>query len=618
MKRIGLALAALVLLLTATAVAVPWLTPEDVIRNAMSRQIEALTGRPPTISGPVRLALLPLPSVSAERIALAGAGGTGSLLEADGLQAELSLSALLAGRLEVDGIDFDRPRLRLVKLHNGERSFAFDSGYLRHAAGGQPAGKSPVGAIRLKGGSIVLDDQAVGRSLELTVRDVLVQWPSATDELTAVGSVEWRGQPIDVSLDIADPVALLTDGASELAVKAVSDAFRVSLKGNLSAASSRFEGEVKARSPSLRDLIKRSGLVIENGRGLETFDLVSSAVIDRAGISFPTAQLEVDGNRAEGAILVHFDGPRPKVSGTLAADRLDVTSYLGGFEMPDAARPGEPISLKALGLADLDIRISSAETILGNGRLGRTAAAAVTHDGLLEVSIGEAAAYGGTVKGRLTFAPVGGDAKVDAIVDFEGVEMSTALSELFGFTRLEGTGIGRIEVSGTGASMSQLLATLGGEATFTVENGALIGVDVAGLLRRVEQRAVVLRTEAPGGRTPFDKGSASFLVAAGVAITRDARLVGEEIAIDLVGEAAIADRKLDLTGEAVLASDGSDAAEGLRLPFAVKGSWGQPSVETSLGALVPRGSISPALLRSDRVRPALTGIAPPSSHPSSP
>jgi AsmA protein len=618
MKRIGLTLAALILLLVATAVAVPWLVPEGVVHSAMSRQIEALTGRAPTISGPVRLTLLPLPSVSTERIALAGAGGTGPLLEAAGLEAKLSVAALIAGRIEVDGIDLDQPRLRLVRTQNGERSFAFDGGYLRNAAGGQLAGKSPVGTVRLRGGSILLDDRAVGRAVELTVRDVLMQWPSSADELTAAGSVEWRGQPVEVALDIADPVALLTDGTSELDVKAVSDAFRVSLKGTVSAASSRFEGEVKARSPSLRDLIKRSGLAIESGKGLETFELVSTAVIDRGGISFPTAQLEVDGNRAEGAILVSFGGPRPKVSGTLAADRLDVTSYLGGFELPDAAGPGEAISLQALGLADLDIRISSAETILGNGRLGRTAAAAVTHHGLLEVSIGEAAVYGGTVKGRVTFAPVGRDAKVDAIVDFEGVEMNAALSELFGFTRLEGTGLGRIEVSGTGSSMSQLLATLGGEATFTVENGALVGVDVPGLLRRVEQRAVVLRTEAPGGRTPFDKGSASFLVAAGVAITRDARLLGEEITIDLVGEAGLADRRLDLTGEAVLAGDGSDAAEGMRLPFAVKGSWSQPTVETNLGALVPRGSLSPSLLRSDRVRPSLTGIAPPSGLPSPP
>ena len=53
MKRIGLALAGAALLAAVAAVVVPWATPDEAIRAAIARQVEALTGRTPTISGPV-------------------------------------------------------------------------------------------------------------------------------------------------------------------------------------------------------------------------------------------------------------------------------------------------------------------------------------------------------------------------------------------------------------------------------------------------------------------------------------------------------------------------------------------------------------------------------------
>src|SRR5262249_25218034 len=149
----------------------------------------------------------------------------------------------------------------------------------------------------------------------------------------------------------------------------------------------------------------------------------------------------------------------------------DITPYADEVEVVEEPMRGwrdDPITFETLALGDLDLRISSGETVLGNARLGRTAAAAVARNGAFELSVGEVSAYGGTLNGRLTFAKAANSPRVTASVDFDAVDMAHALGDLFAFRKLEGTGRGSFDLAATGESVDELLHSLTGQASVTV------------------------------------------------------------------------------------------------------------------------------------------------------
>lgn len=607
MKRSGPVAASIVAVLVAIAVLAPWAVPEASIRAVVSGELQALTGRVPSVAGPARLTLFPLPSISVGAISIPGLDGGEPLFEAASAESRLRLLPLLAGRVELADVTVTRARLGLITLADGHRSWAFASGALADAAAGRGESRLPVRAVRLLDSTITYDDRKAGRSATVMVQDAGLRWPAIAGSLTAGGTIGWRGQTLDVAMAIVDAGKLLAGAGSEVTGTATCGVFQASFNGTITGGDGRFEGKVGAIAPSLREALRWLGLPIGEGVGIGSFELNSPAVIDARSLSFPAAELSIDGNSAEGAMVLRLDGPRPKISATLAADSLDLTPYardfdLAGGDTGQQALPG-PASLVPLALVDVDLRISSAETQVGKAKLGRTAMAAVAHDGLVEFSLGEAAAYGGTMTGRVTMASLETPPRMTATLGFEGVEMSGILGDVFGFHKLEGAGTGRIDLSASGASFADLMAGLGGQASFGMADGSMLGVDLVEMMRRIERRPLAIRNEPRGGRTAFDRASATFAVAGGVARTTDARIEGGSLTILLGGAAGIANRSLDLKGEAVLAAP-ADGTAPFRLPFTVTGDWDQPEVEPDAEALIRRsGAAAPLLML--RAKPML-------------
>jgi AsmA protein len=600
MKRIGLGLAVIAAALVALVLIAPWLIPESAVREAVRRGIVEMTGREPVIGGAVHLSLAPLPTVTVDGVSIPGLYGTPPLLEADTLQATLRLSSMLIGQIEVSSLALGNPRLALIATKDGRHSWDFKEGALARAASGLKDANLPIKSIRLIRGTISYSDATTGQATVVMVEDATVNWSSLTDTMSASGVINWRRRSADISVSIADPASLVSGGTSDLRVKVKGELLNMTASGNLSG-DGKLEGKLTASGASLRETLRWLGLDLPDGRSLAGFTVESPVVIDANGATLSDVQLELDGNSAEGALTVQLSGPRPKVSGTLAADSLDLTPYSGGMQLSGDAAPSQwrtdDINLKDLVVSDVDLRISSAETTFGKAKFGSAAAAISTHDGLLDIAVGEALAYGGTVKGRVTLKMAGGGTEFSASGNFDSVELGKALADLAGFHKIEGTGSGTIEVAATGASVADLSRSLEGQAHVTVTSGALIGIDLADLMQKIEKRPLSARFESSyGGRTVFDKAQASFKIVKGMAATKDCHFDNGNLSVKLVGETNIALRSLDMAGIASWVD--SDGVDPFKLPFRLSGAWDMPSVEPDTQALIRRSGAAAPLLRS--------------------
>src|SRR5439155_22708106 len=203
-----------------------------------------------------------------------------------------------------------------------------------------------------------------------------------------------------------------------------------------------------------------------------------------------SVNVELDGNSAEGVLTFAADG-RQTLQGTLAADTLDLTSYVSTVRLLAAnerAWNGGRITLDGLAGLDLDLRLSAANVVVSDAKIGRTAVAANLRGGHLVITIGEAQAYGGVIKGSVGLANFEQAVDVKSQLLFTDVDLETCLGQLFGLRRLEGKGNIAITVEGAGDSVLALTHTLNGTATLTGLNGSLAGLNVEQLLRRLERR----------------------------------------------------------------------------------------------------------------------------------
>ncbi|MBK3423405.1 membrane assembly protein AsmA, partial [Methylobacterium sp. IIF4SW-B5] len=103
----GAATAALAL----TAASLPWTIAAPRAVAFAERDLARRYGLGLSAAGPATLTLLPAPSLSFSRVRLRR--GDHDLVESAGLQVQLGLAGLLAGRAEVTGLVLDRARIAL-------------------------------------------------------------------------------------------------------------------------------------------------------------------------------------------------------------------------------------------------------------------------------------------------------------------------------------------------------------------------------------------------------------------------------------------------------------------------------------------------------------------------
>ena len=271
-------------------------------------------------------------------------------------------------------------------------------------------------------------------------------------------------------------------------------------------------------------------------------------------IGMTNVNVELDGNTAEGVLNFATDG-RKTLQGTLAADTLDVSPYMSTVRLLTANQrewSSGRITLDGLSGMDLDLRLSAANVVLANAKIGRTAIAANLRGGQLTVTVGEAQAYGGVIKGSLALANFDDGVDVKSQLQFTDVDLETCLGQLFGLHRLEGKGNIAFTVEGSGDSVLGVTRTLNGTATLTGENGALAGINVEQLLRRLERRPLSGGGEFRTGRTPYDKMAITMKVRQGTMTVEDVKIDGAAVRLGMAGTASIPERELDLKGTAAL------------------------------------------------------------------
>jgi AsmA protein len=575
--------------------------PAASVRDAVKAEIRAVTGLDPVLGDDVSLSLFPSGSVRFHNVRLANEAAGEPVVTADELIARLRYFPLLAGHIEIADVTLVRPVIKVAFSATGESNWSGLISSLARALQPHSDRTASFSEIGVQGGTVIVYDGGSDATERLEDVDFQVAWPSISRSFGANGHFSWHNEKVEASLTLSDFLAALTGERSGLKVRLASVPLTLAFDGAASDEPTlKIQGTLSVEASSLREALRWIGNDKLPFGGFGRFALRAQSDIGGRVAALSNVNVELDGNSAEGALTISAD-PHRLVQGTLAADALDLTPYVSGIRLQARNERNWnqlPITLDGFNDLSLDLRLSAANIKISSARLGRTAVAATMRDGKINITVGESQAFGGLAKGNLGLANAAGGVAVTSHMQFADVDLDNCLGQVFGLHRIEGRGTLTVNVDGTGDSVLAVTHALNGTASLNAGSGALTGINIEQLLRRLERRPLSGSGDFRSGRTPFDQLAISLKVNQGVVSIDDMRIVGPSVRLAVSGQASVPTRDLDLKGVATLVS--STTTDEFVLPFVVQGPWDDPLMLPDAQSLIRRSGAAAPLLGAGR------------------
>ena len=599
LKRVAIAVAAMVAVAFVTLIALSFLMPAAAVRDAVAKEIHSVTGLDPVLRGDFSVSLFPSGTVSFHNVLL-GNDRTGEpAVAADELTARLRYFPLLAGRIEIADVTLVRPTINVTFLPGGRSNWSGLIGSLARALAPDPDRSASFSEIGIHDGTIVVRDAEKDYVQRLSDVDFQVAWPSISRSFGANGHFAWHGETVEASLTLSDFLAALSGEHSGIKMRLASAPLNLAFDGAESSQPTlKVEGTLGVDAPSLRDAVLWTNKSKIPFGGFGRFALRAQSTVSEGIVSLSNVNVELDGNTAEGALTLS-SGDFRMVQGTLAVDALDLTPYVSGIRLLAANQHNWdqlPITLDGIADLNLDLRLSAASIKVAQARLGRTAIAANMRGGKLDITVGESQAFSGVVKGSIGLAIANDGVETTSHLQFVDVDLESCLGQLFGVQKLAGRGNMALNVDGSGDSVMALTSTLNGTASLNAHGGALVGINVEQLLRRLERRPLSGAGDFRSGRTPFDDLAISLKIDQGMVSVDDMHIDGPTVRLAVAGQASVPMRDLDLKGTATLISTATDNQ--FELPFVVQGRWDDPIMLPDPQSLIRHSGAAAPLLNA--------------------
>ena len=553
------------------ASAAPWPAP-DFLRVAVADALRNRGGLTFDAADGVSLILAPSPRLTLTQVALRDESGR-IAITAPRLSATLALWSLLAGRVEISAVALRQPNIRVeVGSTSARDALAVAGALLRDAEGGRAD-------FVVDDGEITILRERLATAVELDHVNLALSWSGFDAAGEARCAFDWRGERTRVAFWLGAPAALRQSGSSPLSVQIDDADGFLRVDGSVRADQPGFVGQIEGSATSLRTLepeLARSPWI----QDVAPLRLASALRVDPSGVALSDLRLSMGQTELDGVVNVDLAGARPNVVGTLAADEVDLTRYVARWIQSgrDAAARMEEAGL------DADVRLSAGRARLGAVDMQDAGFDLMLSEEGLDLSLIEAQAFGGAVKGRLSARWKENGPAFTAAGSLTQVDLAAMTTQATGEPRLGGRGDGEFTLAAENLDWLTLLQSLRGSAALRAEQGFVSGVDFEEALRRQEKRPSATLPDMRPGRTMFDEGHVSLTIQNGVARIDDAWARAAGGAFVARGSADLAQRTLGVTVDANASASANALQPEPRITMQVEGEWDRPTIRVQSGA----------------------------------
>lgn len=659
-------------------------SPAELVRSELIRQVKSNTGRDLRINGGAHFVFYPNIGVALGDVVLSGPPGMagGPLLSAKQIDVSVALMPLLNQNVQIEHIGLIRPIIDLHVDGKGRQNWDFAALFrhrvrvaglgagLRGAAGVRTDGRSDIrddvlrtalpaaagatgGAfldklelrsVKLTKATIRLRDDRAGTVQQVDDLDLRLNGRRLSDPLNAKGGLVWQKERFTFDARLDTVSQLLANRAAKARITVSGRPASAGFEGTLKlGAAIEIAGQTRLSGDSLASTARWFGMVLPNATPLGGFQVSGRLIGGPKSATLKNATLSLGQTRASGVVLVEMRPKRPYVSADLKVSELDIDQLSAGFAgaraAPKIARrsttkrqapqsaPATPSSIEdllrrsqvpgqgagrfapqvrgytnrnewsaaridiaALGLIDAKARLRIEGLKVANLTIGNTNLRLALSNQSARVDIDDVKLYGGGGKGVITARPTGRGVGIGANLRVSKIAAQALLKDAAGFDRIDGRGDLEIVVSGAGESQKAIASSLKGTARFSFQDGAIVGWNIAKIIRGLQKGQFSNFDAVSNEKTDFSELAGSFKIASGTATTQDLRMTSPLLRLAGNGDVGIGARNLNLALRPRLVSSlrGQGArgdGDGLEIPVKLKGPWHDPRIVPDVAGL---------------------------------
>lgn len=536
--------------------------------------------------------------------------------------------------------DFAKKQAAAPAPVQGQQRAAKDApAFMQAQAGGLGGGLIQdvrLGTIRIKDGVVLYSNALDGARHRVDAVNMTLQQDDLEKPLSASGDLVWRREKVSFQGQIGSLTALLRGGSSAVSMALNSALAKSDFKGRLALAKTvSAEGDLTGETKSIRALADWTGSAMGPGKGLGPAKVAGHLKFQGQVLSFSKTNFTLDGMKGQGNGTVTLKGKKPYIRAAIAVDRLDLNIYTGpgkavglpprSLKPPPArakpqARPkmvpkpkeGQSLtdfiddlnkgqkkpevrawSQRAIDFAGLravnaDINFNTGAILYQQIKTGAGAVSASLKSGVLTANLNRLALYKGSGTGRITLNGARSVPALAVALDLKGVSTLPILRDAMKFKWISGRANLAVNLSGSGRTERQLVATLNGNGKLQFRDGAIEGINIPAMVRGLKQGRFAGWKTNQREKTDFSSLSGTFTMRNGVATNSDLNLVGPLIRLTGKGQVNVPAESIDyqLTPRLVASLQGQGGGkqqlEGIVIPVRVHGAWANPKVKPDL------------------------------------
>lgn len=575
------------------------LLPQDKLARIASDQLSTQLGRRVDM-GRVGLSFFPVAGfkVTDLRVANADWAGDVPMVAAQSAALGVDTRALLQGRIAIESITADAPKLSLTRQADGRANWEFTQPSQHAAAPSEPSSNSSVpkadSTLALEGiGKLVITNGTVsfsdaGQVTQVRDLDLTLRWPDASGPMTVSGKARPLSGLIGYDVTLDNPNALIAGGASGGAVTLRTAGGDISYAGQIGA---DLAGKVNLNITSTAALAAdfgQAGLALPRGLG--------ASVQGQAGITFQgnrfglrDADLTLDQNRLSARADVTL-GAKPQINVVISAPNLDLSAISdsgapasegsgsgssgGGSKNASAAGwSTDPIDLSFLNAFDGKVDFTTGGLQAAGFSFGKTDASVTVERARAVFDLRQLQGYGGQMSGQFVANNRNG-LSTRIAMSLDQVNLRPLLKDAMDVDRFEGPASGQVNLLASGNSVAALMRSLSGQGNLSAGPGVLHGIDLAS----------AVQGKADGGTTVFDTASLSFTAKDGVLRNKDLAMTLPGLQAKGEGSVDLGKRRIDYLTSVIAPK--ARGGHGLSIPVRLKGPWDSVKIRVDAGEVL--------------------------------
>ena len=624
MSRILFFLVALIAVALAVVLFLPGLIPVSAFKARIETAASSAVGRDVTIGNNLTFRIFPRTAFHVEQLQIANAEGFEGdyLIRVEEADIGVKLIPLLSESVEIDRFVLTKPDIRLIRKKNGEINWNLAASEGTDGATTQSASGElrdlKLGDVRIVDGAARYADATAGRDYVADDIDLTIVLKSLAEPLEAKGSMIFQGEPSTVDIVMTSLAAMMREEPSnlKLSVKigktnAGAD-LKLTTKDGL-----RYAGPATLDAPDLPEFAALTGATLADAPGFDK--LAVKADIDGSANSMrlENATINFDEIAAQGAMNINWTGARPKATGVLSTDKLDLRPYM---PPPNESAAGFPawseakMDFSSLRNIDADFDITTNAVYVNDLEFGESRIKMTIDAGRMTAEIPELSMYGGQGSGRVVVNARGATPSFAGNFDVGAVRAQPLSADLFKNDNLLGLGSFKLNFTADGASQAAIMSSMDGGGGFDLADGALKGVNIAAMVRAVGefgegfnaaslQRAVA-EARGPSQQTDFSEFLSNFTITNGLVNAPTITMNGPYLTMSGTGKVNLAAQTIDirLSPRATTTMDGQ-GGRAFSVPVRVGGSFSKPTIGIDAESLAKAGlqrTLQNVLTRSDK------------------